>query len=180
MARPKGSKSRPGGLKPGRKKGSTHILPQYKDEEIRQFKTQILDLFEKGEVENVSQAADKIGVPKIRAYHWLKTDAQWAEDLKLGKEIVADRYEEELLKATSVPMVTARIFMLNGLRPDKYRANYKLVMTNPKVEALLDRLAVAGKQPPEIVEAEVTPVEEVKLIPQLIAETIESKDALTV
>jgi len=182
MGRPAGSRNKPGSLKPGRRKGCTSpILPQYKDEEIRQFKAQINELFEKGEVENLSQAADRIGVSKMRAYSWLKADAQWAEDIKLGLEVVADKYEEELLKPElKKPQVTALIFMLNGMRPEKYRDSYKLVAPNLKLEALLAKLVKAKGESPKIIEAEVIPIEEAKSLPQLLAETIESKDALKV
>ena len=169
MGRPTGSKSKPGSKKPGPKRGLNVLeITKYTLEEIKGFKTKMLEFFENGQAENISQAAEMAGVPKVRAYNWLRSDAQWAEDLKLGKEVVADKYEQELLLATAMPMVTARIFMLNGLRPDKYRANYKLVMTNPKVEALLEKLSEARQTEPSLPTVETVPTEEVKSVTELM------------
>lgn len=156
MPRPKGSKNNPGYRKPGPKRGVVPFVPDaYTPDEVSRYKVQILNLFERGEVENLSLAADVVGVPKVRAYGWLKTDTQWKENIRLASEVVADMYEQRLLgMELKKPQVTALIFILNGLRPEKYRDSYKLVAPNPGLESLLSKLAEAGEKKEEPVEEE--------------------------
>jgi len=176
MARPKGIKNRPGSKKPGRKPGCTSpVLPQYRDEEVRRFKERILELFESGEAENLSQAADRIGVSKIRVYGWRKADRQWCEDLSLVSLLIADKYEQELLQPDiKYARAYALVVMLNATHPEKFRKDYKVLVTSPKVEALLEKLKEAGRGRPAISESAPV-VEETKTIAGLI-EMSSSKD----
>ena len=145
LARPKGSKNLPGGKKPGPKPNiPLQTLPNYTRFEISRFKKKMLELFESGEVENLSQAAARVGCSKVRAYHWKQDDRDWKDALVLCDEIIADDYEQRLMQPEQkYAQVFATIFMLNGLRPDKYKKDHKMVAVDPKVEILLNKLAEA-------------------------------------
>jgi len=117
--------------------------------ENAEVKRKILDLFESLQVTTLSEAAQKVGISKYRVYKMRREDPEWAEELKIAFEITADKIEGELLDSKKLteekmPGVTARIFLLNGLRPNKYK-NTKLTFENPKLEQLLERIDKAGK-----------------------------------
>lgn len=110
------------------------------------LKRQILELFEAQKVTTLSRAAELVRISKYTAYKWKADDLEFAEELKIAKELVADRLEEEILEQDKLPGVTARIFLLNGLRPGIYK-DRRLELTNPRLESLLAKLREAGQQP---------------------------------
>ena len=120
--------------------------------ENAEIKRKILDLFESLEVSTLSQAAEKVGISKYRAYKMRREDPDWSEELKVSHEIVADRIEGDLvdpnkLKEEKYAGVMARIFLLNGLRPNKYKGT-KLTIENPKLEQMIEDIKKAGKNEP--------------------------------
>ena len=124
-------------------------------EKMREFadsiedKKRILDLFESMEAITLSEAARKLGISKYKAFKMKRGDPEFAEELKIAFELVADRIEEELLNPKNLTEekmagVTARIFLLNGLRPNKYKGT-KLTIENPRLEQLLESIKRAGQ-----------------------------------
>jgi len=117
------------------------------DAEVKQ---KILDLFESMAVSTLSEAAQRVGIKKYKAYKMKRADPEWAEELKIAHEIVADKIEEELrdsrlLTEEKYPGVMSRIFLLNGLRPDKYKGT-KLTVENPKFEEELRKIREIGQR----------------------------------
>jgi hypothetical protein len=107
-------------------------------------KHQILDLFEEGRITTLSEAAHILDLSKYAVYHWAFRDVDFGEALKIAKEIVADRIEVQLLECDKMAQVTARIFLLNGLRPGIYKGT-KIEVDSPKLQKLLTDIREAGK-----------------------------------
>ena len=80
-----------------------------------------------------------------------RKDPEFSEQVNQAKEVLADRFEEELLTVDKMPQVVARLARLKTLRPD-YRDSFKVVVGSPKVEALVEELHRLGKQPKQITE----------------------------
>ena len=116
--------------------------PEYDD------KRKVLDLFETTNVTTLSEAAEKLNFSKYRVYKWKRNDSEFAQELQIAKELVADRLEQELLTCEKYHEAFARIFLLNGLRPNVYKHN-KFVIENPKFEKLLQDIKKAGKKEPD-------------------------------
>jgi hypothetical protein len=112
----------------------------------------VLALYEQGEISTLSEAAEKLGVSKYTLYKLKRSDPEFAEELDIAREIVADRLEAELLTCDKYPEAFARIFRLNGLRPEVYK-DKKLTFSNPVLEGLLKSLNRAST-PPQLKEGE--------------------------
>ena len=154
MGRPPGSPNRAGGQKPGRKPGSSQ-RPHLKDAEIIDAKIKVLALLENGAAKHLTECADILGLSRTQMYFWKQSDTQWAKEIELTDQITADRLEKEIEqaivegKAISMPYVTARIFRLKALRPEKYKENYKFEVTDANMKQLLTDLRNLGKSEPK-------------------------------
>jgi len=109
----------------------------------------VLDLYETGEISTLSEAAERLGVSKYTLWKLKRSDPEFAQELDIAREIVADRLEKELLECDKYPEAFSRIFLLNGLRPEKYK-DKKLTFSNPVLENLLKSLRTASQ--PQITE----------------------------
>lgn len=92
-------------------------------------------------VGNVSDAASHAGVARTMHYEWLE-DPQYADDFHHAREQAADRLEREAIRRATAGVEKAvwykgqqvgterhysdvlLIFLLKGLRPEKFRDNY--------------------------------------------------------
>jgi len=121
------------------------------DEKLREtspdweLKRNVLDLFETTMCTTLSEAATKLGLSKYKVYKWKRDDSEFVAELQIAKELVADQLEQELLKAEKMAEVTARIFLLNGLRPGTYKGT-NISIENPRLEKLLEEITKAGKK----------------------------------
>lgn len=95
-------------------------------------------------IDNLSQAADQLGVSKTRLYQWRRNDLDWAKQLDLIDELIADELEVELRNCHIPAQITPLIFRLKALRPQKYRDNYHFEVENPKVQELLTEIKRLG------------------------------------
>jgi len=169
MARPIGSKNRkkpgdPDYVKMGFPSGATKIVESMPVAEIISTKLKILEMFDNREIDNLSQAGNKLGLSKTRLYRWKEKDKFWSEQINQAKELIADELEQELKNHDGrfMPYVTTRIFMLKALRPNMYRDNAKLDVTDSKLTALLEELkALTVKESKKVVPSE-PPKEETK------------------
>ena len=149
MGRPKGSPNKPGYQKPGRKPHSTEIPAHFTDKQIIAYKEQILELLESELVNNLAEAADLLGIPKIRVYQWSSVDKEWASLVHVADKIRVARLEADLDRMNNP---VARIFRLKKLDPS-YRDTYRVQLQDPQVEKLLQELRNLGKSTqPEVVE----------------------------
>lgn len=137
MARPVGSKNRPDARKPRR--AAPAIDPEY-----AHIKQVALELIESEQADNLTEAAHILGINPTILYRLAERDATWASDIKIAQNIKADRLEADLDRMNN-PL--ARIFRLKKLRPE-YRDNFKLDFNTEALEALLKKLAEAGKVSP--------------------------------
>jgi len=104
--RPKGSPNKP----------KAKPKEQYDAETIAWAKAETLRFFDKGEIDDLSEAAEKVGVSKLTLYAWRKADKKWREALNQAEQPIADKLLKEILadtmpngKPISMPYVTARI-----------------------------------------------------------------------
>jgi hypothetical protein len=111
---------------------------------ILRSKRETLNLFDRREVDNISQAAEKLGVSKLRMHAWRRADPEWAKQLEVAEELIADELEVELRACKNPAQVTALIFRLKGIRPQKYRDNFKFEVENPRVQEILAEIKRLG------------------------------------
>lgn len=133
--RPKGSLNKP---KPKKKE-------LYDPEVVLWAKAETLRLFDASEIDDLSEAAEKVGVSKLTLYAWKKADKKWRDSLNQAEQPIADRLLREILqetvngKAISMPYVTARLFRIKKIRPE-YRDAYKFVIEDSRVLEHLEAL----------------------------------------
>lgn len=113
------------------------------------LKQAIIELIEAEEADNLSQACDKLKIPKLRAYQWRKQDEDWSNLLNQAEQIKADRLETEL---DNLKNVVGIIFRLKKLRPE-YREKYQINIRNDGLKILLEELRNLSRRP-EIIEGE--------------------------
>jgi hypothetical protein len=135
MARPVGSKNRPG-HNSGNKPGCIHV-----DHKFDQVKQAVIDLLESEEADNLSEAAKKLSVSPLVLYHLMERDKVWAEQIRVAQNIKADALEARL-DVMNNPI--GLIFRLKKIRPE-YRDNYKFDFNTEKLETLLKKLAELGQ-----------------------------------
>jgi len=125
------------------------------DAEIVAIKTNVIELMDSGQVSNLSQAAEKLSMSKMKLYWWKYVDPEWTKRLDQVNQLIADRLEKEIEEALiegkpiTMPYVTARIFRLKALRPDKYRDNFRFEVVDGKMMQLLMELKKAGQEEPQ-------------------------------
>jgi hypothetical protein len=119
------------------------------------LKNKVIAELEKAEATTLSRVAEILGVSKLHLWELKKKDPAFADRVNQVKEIIADKFEEELLTCDKMAQVVARLARLKTLRPD-YRDSFKVVVGSPKVESLLEELKRRGKKPSqrELAEAE--------------------------
>lgn len=73
-------------------------------------------------------------------YKWREHDLEFSVSEHQTREAFADQIEEYVVKMAKANNVTAAIFLLKALRPDKYRERLDLrhTMTEPAVKAYAD------------------------------------------
>lgn len=155
MGRPKGAKDRPGAKNRGRPKRvdlKKHLI--LSSEEVLKAKAGILELLSNGECMSISAAAKRLGLNPTKVVHWAFYDEDFAELIRLSKEVVADQLEDEL--AHHVNFIP-KMMILKGLRP-MYRDSYKFDVSNEKVEELLKELRKAREtallpNPPNVIDS---------------------------
>lgn len=170
MGRPKGVRNRPGSMKPGIKPHLT-VIPNFKASEVLKFKKVILELLEAGEVQNLSQAALYLGLPRLAPYSWKITDPEWARRVQQTDQLRADELEEKLDKLNNV---VGYIFRLKKLRPE-YRDTFKLDIHNEALETLLKELKEVGA-PSKVIEVEPAQIESHTSLVQLEAGNINKEE----
>jgi hypothetical protein len=147
MGRPPGSPNKPGSKKPGPKPGrAKYQEDKTPDDEKLRIKYQIVEMLDSRVVDNLSQAADMLGISRLRLYQWKRRDSEWADLLNLADELIADDLEQRIANVKTVPECTSLIFRLKALRPDKYRDNYKFDVRDSRVLEHLAELKKLGKQ----------------------------------
>jgi len=102
----------------------------------------IIDLFETRQVTTLSEAADILGIPKMKVHRWRKDDKEFRAMLDVAEELIADELLLQLADpeyTKSVPKVTSIIFRLKKIRPE-YRDNYKVIVTDSKAMEHLQKL----------------------------------------
>lgn len=138
----------PEGLQPSNEKTAEIIDPDF------ELKKKVIAELEKGEVTTLSGVAGRLGVSKLKLWALKRKDTAFAEQINEAGDVLADRFEEELLTVDKMPQVIARLARLKVLRP-AYRDSFKVVVGSPKVEAYLEELrqAAHAKSPRELKEA---------------------------
>lgn len=86
---------------------------------LREKKGQLIEEFAR--LGTLTLAADSVGITRQTAYVWLRADDDMREKYQLAQEIIADGLEHKLEEVPDhAGGVTAKIFLLKGLRPWKY------------------------------------------------------------
>lgn len=159
MGRPKGSSPRLrkgdiGYRAPGRKpKGSSMVqrLGKFTDEQILDYKYEILKLMTEGGCATVTEACKVLKLNPALVYNWSQSDPEFKGMVKMTHEVAADELEATFRKhANFIP----GMMLLKGYRPE-FRDSYKEAPSTAKLETLLEELKALGnsKEPAEPKEA---------------------------
>ena len=87
---------------------------------------------------SLSQAAKRAGVDRRTHYNWLKSDQLYAVAFHEAVHEAGDALEDKLNEMAHDGNATAAIFLLKGLRPEKYRERYE---TNQVWDGDLNKLS---------------------------------------
>lgn len=117
-------------------------MPQFRPDVVLEFKKSILQLLEAGEVDNLSQAAEYLGISKFAVYQWKDSDPEWNKMVKQVDQLRADDLEKKLDKMNNP---VGLIFRLKKLRPE-YRDTFKIDVKNEALEKLLTELKNIGEK----------------------------------
>jgi len=83
-------------------------------------KDKFLEIYVK--VGTVAGAASGAGVSRARVYQWLNEDSNFKERFEHTRKDVADNLEAKAIERAMAGLSdTLLIFLLKGLKPDKYR-----------------------------------------------------------
>ena len=141
MGRLKGSKPKPGSKKTGPEAGRNKINKIVSPELVLEAKVAILECIAAGKALTLSKAAELCGYTPFQAYAWSKRDKDFAELVRLAREVMADSIEEEFRNHNNfIP----KMMLLKGYRP-MFRDNYKIEVSSEGLENLLKELREAGK-----------------------------------
>lgn len=139
MTRPKGSLDK----QPRKERISApSVSTRHTADQTLEYKLQIIRLLENGEIFTLTAAAQALGISAATVQYWANRDEEFAESVKLAKEVLADQLEVKLAAHSNfIP----QMFMLKGIRP-WYRDNYKVPPTTSEAKELLQQLVALGKQ----------------------------------
>ncbi len=73
---------------------------------------------------NISQACAAVGIGRRSHYDWLDSDDDYAAAFRQAGEDAADALEAEARRRAFEGSDTLLIFLLKGLRPERYRERY--------------------------------------------------------
>ena len=135
---------------------------------------------------SISQAAKRAKVDRRSHYNWLK-DPEYVEAYRQAVVEAGDALEDKLMELAHEGNVTSAIFLLKGLRPEKYRERYQSEVSidwngdwnslsesqldkvvevllkraygnNPEVMARAKQALLEGGELPQVIEATAEPV----------------------
>jgi len=138
MARTKGAKD----LKPRVGNKQSNRLPKIPQDKVLQYKLQILGMLERGEALTLTECAEKLNVDAAKVHFWSSQDRDFQAMIHLAHEVQADKIEVEFSKhANFIP----KMMLLKAWRPI-YKDNFKVDVTNSKLEDMLEELKQLGKK----------------------------------
>ena len=77
------------------------------------------------EYSTVTSACREVGVSRQTWYDWKKQDEKFAEEVGHAEEAVADSLEAEAIRRARDGSDTLLIFLLKGLRPQRYKERFQ-------------------------------------------------------
>ena len=90
--------------------------PPVSDEKVKEvidsdydLKKQVIAELERAEVTTLSAVAKILNVSKLKLWALRRKDPEFAEQINQAKEIIADKFEEELLTCDKMAQVVARL-----------------------------------------------------------------------
>jgi hypothetical protein len=97
----------------------------------------------------LASAARKLGLAAARVHQWAQNDKDFHELVKLAREVVADKLEEEFMEhGHFIP----KMMLLKAYRP-MFRENYKIDFEDSRMKEMLENLRQLGQKnaqkPPE-------------------------------
>jgi len=121
-------------------------LPNFTADQILTYKLKILDMLERGEARTLTECAEALGIPALRIHHWSTDDKDFQAMIKLANEVIADKLEVEFMEHKNfIP----KMMLLKAYR-QMYRDNFKIDISNTKLEDMLKELKQLGqKQDPQ-------------------------------
>ena len=132
-------------------KSPSKLPEMYSLKQIGEWKKKIIDILDSGAATTLTGACELLDISPTRAAIWRRRDETWRELLGEAEQRLADKLEQELLepeiggKPINMAYVTARIFLLKGIRPNKYRDNFKINVDDSKTKEILEELRSLSK-----------------------------------
>lgn len=87
----------------------------------------------------VTRAAAAAGISVPTAYNWRKNDPEFDWRWKYALESAADGLEEALYERGLTSDTTAAIFLLKGMRPEKYRERHAISVEEKQIDEAIER-----------------------------------------
>ena len=91
----------------------------------------------------VSEAAQVSGIGRNAVYEWRRNDRWFAEEWEAALKEAADTLEDEARRRAMESSDRLLMFLLKGLRPEKYRENAKLTVN---IEKEIDYRAMSADE----------------------------------
>lgn len=124
------------------RKTARRPLAKFTPDEILDYKLKILKFLETGEARTLTECASLLDIPALRVHQWSKDDKDFQSMIGLAQEVQADKIEAEFMgHANFIP----KMMLLKAWRP-MYRDNFKVDMTNSKLEQMLEELKRVGEK----------------------------------
>jgi hypothetical protein len=101
---------------------------------------------------NVTLSAQAAGVFRTTHYDWLEADPEYAAAFHQAEEESADRLEKIARDRAAAGSDTLLIFLLKGIRPDKYADRLKVDLRRQEIHSRAEALAAELGAPVEDIE----------------------------
>jgi hypothetical protein len=95
---------------------------------------------------NVKGACEAAGIARCTHYAWLESDPDYKRAFNDAKEDAADALEAEARRRAFAGSDLLLIFLLKGLRPEKYRDRYDPRTSSNEQEIVLQPIKFLGRE----------------------------------
>jgi hypothetical protein len=93
---------------------------------------------------SVTESAKRVKLDRSNHYQWMRDDSEYAKAFEATRTEAADSLEDEASRRAFAGSDTLLIFLLKGMRPEKYRERTEIQLKDS--EGLLQRLAEGRKR----------------------------------
>jgi len=125
-------------------------MPSNQSSYTPEIGAKVFDLMSQGF--SIVGAAGKLGIGRQTIYDWSNANESFRALMEKAKAARQAHWEEELLKTTSAPRVTAGLKALGGMRSPDWSDDSRIELTGKDGEALFNQItfAILDSREPEL------------------------------